>query len=662
MAGMEDHCPKCAAKIKAPVPVPEPAPPDDPIPPPPAEVPTAKSGAGILEAVLSAPDVSIKSSHAAEPPESAPPAKERRSFRSTLFDEFLSTVPQPPAEADPPPAAVAAASDEPRESRSIPPEPAPAGQDRQDELPRLAAPATAPVAEDDREIESQAPASREPVSSEDPEPVTPPSGAEPDLPPLEPVWEPPPPGGRPDFGMGEMIAEQTGLTAPAVARHGLPALGVGLMQVEDTPRHHRQRRRRRATITGILLFLLFDALVLGWVFRHRISEWWDEGHLHAPPQATAVPVTVSPASAVSPPPASLAVEPEKPPQAPNDPAGPRSEPPTVAAIPDMQPAPGTGNAAEIPEKKDSTPPIASDPPMTPAASELRASLDIPALIPPTPAGTPLPASIEGLLPKTEITIPPLPPPLPSSAAIPEAAAKLPEPAPDAPPAAAGEEPPAAMKIVESGITTPARPALAALKSFLAAPTWEKRLPWVQKPDTVKAAMERHYQKYPDGPVNVGRIEFIERYRARGGVPPYSMFEVEGGDLKHAIIVLVEEKSKTDLRVDWEAFAEFKDQLLWDFLNKPASAPGKFRVMIRRSHSFDKDVPDLARKEAFVLSQPGANTTANVFAIKGTAAARLLAQQLAWGDSIAATVQLAWHGEGDRHWVELKTIPAIGWRG
>lgn len=141
-----------------------------------------------------------------------------------------------------------------------------------------------------------------------------------------------------------------------------------------------------------------------------------------------------------------------------------------------------------------------------------------------------------------------------------------------------------------------------------------------------------------------------------------MFEVSGGDLKRNTLVLVEEKSKTENLVDWEAFVEFKDQLLWEFLIKPGSPPGKFRVMLRRKHYFDKDIPDIDRKETFELNQPGADTTVNVFAVKGGSVAKVLSQQLAWGDGIAVTVQLVWHSEGERGWVEIKSVPAFGWRG
>jgi hypothetical protein len=723
MAGMEDNCPKCAARIKAPLPEAEPAPKADPAPALALEAAHSSSGRGILDAVLQAPEPAKRSPRAGKSKASTPtPKQERPSFSSTLFDEFLSTVPLPAKEIAPPPTPVEVPSEVPSE---IPSEEPPKSERKvpavehveqvpPPELPSERPPAAPPLPEPPSPAEIQAPAVLETIAPANPEPVNPAPEPAPELPAAEQIEEPTPDVAKPELGMGEMIAEQANPNPnsilPALTRHVLPSLGVGLMQVEDTPRNHRLRRRRRAIVTGILLFLLFDAAIVCWVFRHRIAEWWDERHppilvrsATTPPSAATTTDTPSPrlakadavpvtgptgedltASPGKPPALPPSKEPEKINPLPVDMPPAATAATTPGAVPGNDPSAGARNIGEMPGKKDSSAAqLASAVPPSPLDSEAPKAVPLPEPAPdpgpnpdvPAPAPSkpvepsmppipPMPSATESLLAKTEITLPPLPPPLPPGAAIPGAPDKpaAPEPSPPATANAVTDVPSPAAKIVESNITAAARPALAALKNFLAAKTWEERLAWVQKPDTVKAAMEKHYATHPDGPVNVARIDLIERYPARSGNPPYAMFEVRGGDLKHSILVLVEEKSKTNIRVDWEAFVEFKDQLLWEFLIKPGSPPGKFRVMIRRQHYFDKDVPELDRKDAFLLSQPGADTTANAFAVKGAAAARSLSHQLGWGDSIAVMVQLVWHGEGDHGWVELKAVPAFGWRG
>ncbi len=703
LAGMEDNCPKCAAQIKAPVPEPEPAP-----APPAEEASPVMSGHGILDAVLHAPVPAKRAPRASKSRESVATQKDRETYRSTLFDEFLSTIPVPSEETVPPPPTAEVPSEaplraglEPSNTPEIEPEP--------EVETRQSAPSTTnPLAESLPASEPVPLAVPESMTAGEAEPVAAqceePRGELRLAPP--PIAEPVEEDEAPGLGAPDIVAEPSNPLSAAVTRHLLPSLGVGLMQVEDTPRRQRQRLRRHRHVTGILLFLLFDAVIACWVFRHRITEWWQERRPVVVTQpATATPSTAKAAENRSTPPPEqgiaaptttasredLSTAPSKTPavspiEAPEkvvpraaDMAPPQSASPPPTAIPISEPPSDARVVGEIPGKKESSTaqilpsdlPASADPdppkasPMTEPAREPQPSLEVSALPPPKPPEPPSSPPAENLLAKIEIGLPPLPPPLPPSAAIPEAPDK--QVAAEAPSSAALAVPSEDLsavpaKIIESGVTAASRPALAALKSFLAARTWEERLAWVQKPEVVKAAMEQHYRTHPDGPVNVAHIGLIERYPARGGNPPYCMFEVRGGDLKQSILVLVEEKSKTNIRVDWEAFVEFKDQLLWEFLIKPGSPPGKFRVMIRRKHSFDKKVPDLDRKEGFEISQPGADTLANAFAVKGAAAARSLSQQLGWGDSVAVTVQLAWHVEGDHGWVEVKAVPAFGWRG
>ena len=83
-----------------------------------------------------------------------------------------------------------------------------------------------------------------------------------------------------------------------------------------------------------------------------------------------------------------------------------------------------------------------------------------------------------------------------------------------------------------------------------------------------------------GPIKVGQIDFLKRYPAAKGAPAYCMFEVNGGDIKHAVLALVEQTSKNEARVDWEAFVEFKDDALWrSFFRRRTLPTARFRVLI-----------------------------------------------------------------------------------
>lgn len=208
----------------------------------------------------------------------------------------------------------------------------------------------------------------------------------------------------------------------------------------------------------------------------------------------------------------------------------------------------------------------------------------------------------------------------------------------------------------------AQGALTTLRKFLAAPTWEARAAYVQKPEETKPAMEKHARRYGDGPVNPGTIKFVDRHPGKDGGPPYCMFEITGGDLKHNVLVLVEQPKEGEALVDWATFVEFKDDLLLKFLETQGEPNQSFRVMLSRKHYFAKDVPDLASKDSFQVQQPNDSFDGHVFLPKNTALSKKLASQLGWNQNMPVIVELAWRTNGKLHWVEIVRIVNYGWRG
>ena len=266
-------------------------------------------------------------------------------------------------------------------------------------------------------------------------------------------------------------------------------------------------------------------------------------------------------------------------------------------------------------------------------------------------------------PMTHLPCPAPPPPVPPSAtgtakepataAIQSASLTL-EPLPPVP--ATPTEPRIGKLPVE------AKNALQALRKFLDAPAWDQRAALSLKGEALRGAMEKHAASFGDGPIQVGSITFVERYPSKNGVPPYCMFELGDGSLSHPVMVLVEETPKSGCKVDWEAFVDFKDNLLFRFLNDHALPAQKFRVMLQRHHYFEDDVPDVDNKDAFKAIQPNADFMANVFLPKGSATARQLSSKLTWGEDIPVIAELVWRTDGKLHWVEIASIVSYGWRG
>ncbi|WP_265592485.1 hypothetical protein, partial [Verrucomicrobium sp. BvORR034] len=208
----------------------------------------------------------------------------------------------------------------------------------------------------------------------------------------------------------------------------------------------------------------------------------------------------------------------------------------------------------------------------------------------------------------------------------------------------------------------AQTAVEVLQKFLDAPTWRDRLTLVQKADALRAALDKNPGHFADGPIRVGQIDFVDRYVNKNGVPPYCMFELSGGSLDHPVLTLVEQSTKSGVRVDWEAFMDFKEDLMLKFLETKGAPNAKFRVMLRRKHYFDKDVPEVTSKDAFEVKQPHGHFQGHIFVPKKSSLAQQLANQLGWGMDMPVIAELGWKTDGKNHWVELTAITSYGWRG
>jgi hypothetical protein len=271
------------------------------------------------------------------------------------------------------------------------------------------------------------------------------------------------------------------------------------------------------------------------------------------------------------------------------------------------------------------------------------------------------------------------PPIPAPAAEPRSASQAPPPAPnlvevpnplpsppdDTPasesPAPTRPAPQAPPTPVIAEVPAEAQPALDALQKFLTAPTWEERLKVVQGAEIMRPLMQSYYASMPDGPLHVAKIGLIRHDKAPQTGPPHCVFQIGGGDVKRPLPIMVEQ-SPEGWKVDWLTFTEFKDNLLARFMESPQEGPKRFHVLVRRTHYFDDNVPDLEKKICVEVQAPMPPFVGSVFANKGTPVANILDRYLGWQvDQAAAVVELEWRREGDQQWVELTNLPQFNWR-
>ncbi|WP_198141283.1 hypothetical protein [Verrucomicrobium spinosum] len=516
-------------------------------------------------------------------------------------------------------------------------------------------------------------------------------------------------------GMGEILATGASLGGPVnlPGQETRPWLHVPLVMVGSSPRRERRLRLNRIAMIGVVSFLLVDLLLLLWFCRKPIASW-----LSGPAQATVSPQPDSRSeartglggtnAAPSSSPAAVVESPSVPPDLAPSTHNPATAVPEAAAKPvaEEAPVPMAIPVTDFPGEPNQA--SATVPPLVPTAAPVPAPAPdaMPAPAPPSvaalaamPGDLPAPGSetAAASLPApastpeapTTMTLANSPPPIspPQPGELPTAAGAMPEPslAPGEVPYGGLPPPPPDMALPNGPIpdmsgpavtlvTTPvasvrvsklpkeAQTAVDVLKKFLEAPTWRDRLTLVQKADTLRAALDKNPEQFADGPIRVGQIDFVDRYVNKNGVPPYCMFELSGGSLEHPVLTLVEQSTKTGIRVDWEAFMDFKEDLMLKFLETKGAPNAKFRVMLRRKHYFDKDVPEVTSKDAFEVKQPHGHFQGHIFVPKKSALAQQLANQLGWGMDMPVIAELGWKTDGKNHWVEMTAITSYGWRG
>lgn len=278
---------------------------------------------------------------------------------------------------------------------------------------------------------------------------------------------------------------------------------------------------------------------------------------------------------------------------------------------------------------------------------------------------PAKASPAPMAPPLASSTAPLPVPTPPSSpveATPPPTALVKPPGVASVPPAPGPAPSANSEDVDDGATPDeARPAVEALKKFLAATTLEERLRYTLGSDLIQPLMERYYSRASEGPVTVDAIRFIRLDpNPELGSGRHCIFSLENKSWEYPVPVMLEEQ-KDGFKVDWVAFVEFKDRILEKFFQTYQEGPMRFHVGIMRHHYFDDGVPNADQKDSFRISPAPPNTFQGyAFLDKESPLAQDLKTRLPWETHVWAIVDLEWKKLGSQQWVELKSVPQMHW--
>jgi hypothetical protein len=209
----------------------------------------------------------------------------------------------------------------------------------------------------------------------------------------------------------------------------------------------------------------------------------------------------------------------------------------------------------------------------------------------------------------------------------------------------------------------ARPGTALVR-FFAAKNWQERLQYTLAPEKMKGLMEAYYKTAGDGPiipegVELTKIEATEEDSNR----KYYAYVAFFSGIPDGVPISVED-TKDGCRVEWRSFIECRDQLLSKFYSGFKKEPQTFRVLVRRGHYFDKDVPNQSGKVVFDIRPPDGTGPWKMWADKNSVAytRNFTSEQGArWDISSVMVLTLQWEkAPNGAEYVRLRDVVADSW--
>ncbi len=145
-----------------------------------------------------------------------------------------------------------------------------------------------------------------------------------------------------------------------------------------------------------------------------------------------------------------------------------------------------------------------------------------------------------------------------------------------------------------------------IDAFIKAPDWQTRVKYVYQGESLRAAMEDYYQKWPDEKIEKFSLQLfqMEQDVSLGG--PYWVYLVSTSDTDYGFPIIVRTEDG-NLKLDWEIYSEFRDRHFVRFREGYLSRPSTFRVVIERvSDYFGTDranFKDLATYNVYQVKPP-----------------------------------------------------------
>ena len=201
-----------------------------------------------------------------------------------------------------------------------------------------------------------------------------------------------------------------------------------------------------------------------------------------------------------------------------------------------------------------------------------------------------------------------------------------------------------------------------VRRLVGARSADEVLPWIDGAGAQEAAVRSYYAKYPPRPMTDAVIE-----HAHSGTIPATgahahIFNVLS--TTHPLGFPVSAEATPDgYRIDWPSFIQWRDRWLQRFAESPSDEPQELYVVLRRTHYFNDDVPDLENKLAFRVSSAIPEDEGVVaFVDKNSDLGQSLSEMYGWRVLYFPVVELQWvRTSPEARHVRLNRVVRPTWR-
>jgi hypothetical protein len=205
-------------------------------------------------------------------------------------------------------------------------------------------------------------------------------------------------------------------------------------------------------------------------------------------------------------------------------------------------------------------------------------------------------------------------------------------------------------------------ALKAVRQLIAARTVAEVLPCIFDATALESTVREYHGRHPLQPL----ADAVVEHQYSGVIPATGrkahIFNVLNPAHPRGFPVSAEQ-TPDGYRIDWQSYIQWRDTWLRRFIQSDSTDPQSLFVVLRRTHYFNDDVPNLDDKFAFkITSAVPDDEGAIAFVEKNSAIGRSLAELYEWRTLYFPVVELQWVSSGkESRYLRLNRIVRSSWR-